>query len=48
MDLGASDQVDKKWSGFIHATNLLDTKYQQYLYYNGLGRQIFGGISYSF
>ena len=48
MDLGASYQVDKKWSGFIHATNLLDTKYQQYLYYNGFGRQIFGGISYSF
>jgi len=48
MDLGATYQVDKKWSGFVQASNLLDTKYQQYLYYNGFGRQIFGGISYSF
>ena len=48
MDLGTSYQVAKKWSAFVQATNLLDTKYQQYLYYNGFGRQIFGGISYSF
>jgi outer membrane receptor protein involved in Fe transport len=48
MDLGTSYQVAKKWSAFVQATNLLDTKYQQYLYYNGFGLQIFGGISYSF
>jgi len=48
MDLGTSYQVAKKWSAFVQAANLLDTKYQQYLYYNGFGRQIFGGISYSF
>jgi hypothetical protein len=48
MDLGTSYKVAKKWSAFVQATNLLDTNYQQYLYYNGFGRQIFGGISYSF
>jgi outer membrane receptor protein involved in Fe transport len=48
MDLGTSYQVAKKWTAFVQANNLLDTKYQQYLYYNGFGRQIFGGISYSF
>ncbi|MFM6953982.1 MAG: hypothetical protein ACKOWL_03250 [Sphingobacteriaceae bacterium] len=48
MGVGANYAVAKKWSAFVQTTNLLDTNYQQYLYYNGFGRQIFGGFSYSF
>ncbi len=48
IGLGARYVLTKKWGAFIQANNLLNSTYQQYLYYNGFGRQIFGGISYSF
>ncbi|MEY3678048.1 MAG: hypothetical protein RI924_189 [Bacteroidota bacterium] len=48
VNAAASYRINKKWTGFVHANNLLNQEYQQFLYYPQLGLNIFGGIQYSF
>lgn len=45
---GASYKINNKFSAFARINNLLNTSYSKYLYYEMIGMNIFGGISYSF
>ncbi len=45
---GIDYQISKRISIFAQANNLLNTKYQTYLYYPANGFNIFGGLSVSF
>jgi hypothetical protein len=50
VDLGAeaSYKINNQFSAFIKVNNLLDSSYSRFLYYQTIGMNIFGGISYSF
>lgn len=48
LGIGGSYKINNKFSAFLKANNLLNTKYSQYLYYPVIGVNVFGGISYSF
>nr|WP_068891583.1 TonB-dependent receptor [Pedobacter panaciterrae] len=50
VDLGAgvSYKINNKFSAFARANNLLNSSYSRYLYYEVIGLNVFGGISYSF
>jgi hypothetical protein len=48
LGIGATYKINNKFSAFAKANNLLNTKYSRYLYYQVIGVNVFGGISYSF
>jgi len=48
LGIGATYKINDKFSAFAKANNLLNTKYSRYLYYQAIGVNVFGGISYSF
>lgn len=48
LGIGASYKINNRFSAFAKANNLLNTKYSKYLYYQAIGVNVFGGISYSF
>jgi hypothetical protein len=48
LGIGATYKINNRFSAFIKANNLLNTKYSRYLYYQVIGVNVFGGISYSF
>ncbi|WP_158796763.1 TonB-dependent receptor [Pedobacter sp. L105] len=48
LGIGATYKINKKFSVFANANNLLNTKYSRYLYYQAIGVNVFGGVSYSF
>ncbi|MES2830148.1 MAG: TonB-dependent receptor [Bacteroidota bacterium] len=48
LGVGASYKINTKFSAFARANNLLNTTNSRYLYYEAIGMNIFGGISYSF
>jgi hypothetical protein len=48
LGAGASYKINKQFSAFIKVNNLLDSSYSKFLYYQTIGMNIFGGISYSF
>jgi len=48
LGIGATYKINKKFSVFANVNNLLDTKYSRYLYYQAIGVNIFGGVTYSF
>ena len=50
VDLGAgvNYRINNKFSAFGRVNNLLNTSYSRYLYYDAIGMNIFGGVSYSF
>lgn len=48
LGVGASYKINNKFSAFARANNLLNTKYSKYLYYQTIGTNIFGGLTYSF
>jgi len=48
LGIGATYKINNKFSAFAKANNLLNTKYSRYLYYQAIGVNVFGGISYSF
>jgi len=48
LGIGATYKINSKFSAFAKANNLLNTKYSRYLYYQAIGVNVFGGISYSF
>lgn len=48
LGVGADYKINNKFGAFIKANNLLNTKYNRFLYYPNNGFNIFGGVSYSF
>ncbi len=48
LGIGADYKINKQFSVFAKATNLLNTNYSRYLYYRMNGISIYGGLSYSF
>ncbi|MHA4896561.1 TonB-dependent receptor [Pedobacter sp. PWIIR3] len=48
LGVGANYKINNKFSAFARANNLLNSTYSRYLYYEVIGLNIFGGISYSF
>ncbi len=48
LGLGADYRINKKFSVFAKANNILNTNYSRYLYYQANGFNIFGGLTYSF
>ncbi|MES2455363.1 MAG: TonB-dependent receptor [Bacteroidota bacterium] len=45
---GANYKINNKFSAFARVNNLLGTSYSKYLYYQSIGTNVFGGLSYSF
>ncbi|MFW0716844.1 hypothetical protein [Pedobacter sp. N23S346] len=48
LGLGADYRINNKFSVFAKANNLLNSKYNRFLYYQVNGLNIFGGLTYSF
>lgn len=48
LGVGADYQINKKFSVFAKANNLLNTNNNRYLYYQNYGFNMFGGVTYSF
>lgn len=48
LGVGADYRINKKFSVFAKANNLLNSTYSRYLYYQVNGFNIFGGLTYSF
>ncbi|MBE5320987.1 TonB-dependent receptor [Pedobacter sp. MR2016-19] len=48
LGLGADYRINKKFSVFAKANNILNKNYSRYLYYQVNGFNIFGGLTYSF
>lgn len=48
LGLGADYKINKKFSVFAKANNILNKNYSRYLYYQVNGFNIFGGLTYSF
>jgi hypothetical protein len=48
LGLGAGYKINDKFSAFLKANNLLNKEYSRYLYYQAIGVNVFGGVTYSF
>ncbi len=48
VSAGATYKADKRFSVFVHANNLLNTNYSEWLYYRNYGFNIFGGVGFGF
>src|SRR5215217_2310679 len=48
LGAGATYKINNQFSAFAKVNNLLGNSYSRYLYYQTIGMNIFGGISYSF
>lgn len=48
LGLGADYKINKQFGAFLKVNNLLNTNNSRYLYYNNIGVNVFGGVSYSF
>ncbi|SDH64293.1 TonB dependent receptor [Pedobacter terrae] len=48
LGLGTDYRINKKFSVFAKANNILNNNYSRYLYYQANGFNIFGGLTYSF
>ncbi len=48
LGLGADYKINKKFSAFAKANNILNSNYSRYLYYRNNGLNIFGGVTYAF
>jgi hypothetical protein len=48
LGIGGTYKINNRFSAFLKANNLLNTKYSRFLYYQAIGVNVFGGISYSF
>ncbi|WP_256007607.1 TonB-dependent receptor [Pedobacter deserti] len=48
LGAGASYRINEKFAAFLRVNNLLNSNYNRYLYYQTIGMNIFGGLSYSF
>lgn len=48
LGIGADYRINSKFSVFTKANNLLNSKYNRFLYYQVNGLNVFGGLTYSF
>ncbi|MCJ8210283.1 hypothetical protein MUY27_11240 [Mucilaginibacter sp. RS28] len=48
VSAGASYQINRQFSVFIQANNLLNTNYRQWMFYRNYGFNIFGGLAVGF
>lgn len=48
LSAGATYKVDRRFSVFVQANNLLNTNYSQWAYYRNYGFNIFGGVGFGF
>ncbi|KQN33486.1 hypothetical protein ASE92_16980 [Pedobacter sp. Leaf41] len=48
LGIGADYRINNKFSIFAKANNLLNSKYNHFLYYQVNGLNVFGGLTYSF
>jgi hypothetical protein len=48
LGAGANYKINNKFSAFVKVNNLLNSSYSRFLYYETIGLNVFGGISYSF
>jgi hypothetical protein len=48
LGFGAGYKINDKFSAFLRANNLLNTENAKYLYYQAIGVNVFGGVTYSF
>ena len=48
LGIGADYRINNKFSVFAKANNLLNSKYNRFLYYQVNGLNVFGGLTYSF
>ena len=48
LGIGADYRINSKFSVFAKANNLLNSKYNRFLYYQVNGLNVFGGLTYSF
>lgn len=48
LGIGADYRINNKFSAFAKANNLLNSKYNRFLYYQVNGLNVFGGLTYSF
>jgi outer membrane receptor protein involved in Fe transport len=48
LGVGAGYKINKQFSVFARANNLLNKNYSRYLYYEAIGVNLFGGVTYSF
>ncbi len=48
LGLGADYKINKQFGAFLKVNNLLNTNNSRFLYYDNIGINVFGGISYSF
>jgi len=48
LGIGADYRINHKFSVFAKANNLLNSKYNRFLYYQVNGLNVFGGLTYSF
>ncbi len=48
LGVGAGYKINDRFSAFLKANNLLNKEYSRYLYYQAIGVNVFGGITYSF
>lgn len=48
LGIGAGYKINNQFSVFAKANNILNNKYSKYLYYQAIGVNVFGGLSYSF
>jgi hypothetical protein len=48
LGIGAGYKINNQFSVFAKANNLLNKNYSRYLYYQAIGVNLFGGLTYSF
>jgi hypothetical protein len=48
LGAGATYKINNRLSAFARVNNLLNNSYSRYLYYEAIGINVFGGVSYSF
>ncbi len=48
LGIGAGYKINDRFSAFLKANNLLNKEYSRYLYYQAIGVNVFGGVTYSF
>ncbi len=48
LGLGADYKINKQFGAFLKVNNLMNSNNNRFLYYDNIGLNVFGGISYSF
>ena len=48
LGVGADYKINKQFGAFLKVNNLLNSNNSRFLYYDNIGLNVFGGISYSF